>query len=527
MRNLLYILVSITILSSCDLPYEENPNNPNPSDVPTYTIFNDVNEEIVSTMRDSWFGGRFTHITAQYWGQTEYTEEDRYLYRESMRETWDYFYFSLEAYRQIILLNDNEETKASAALYGANVNQIASSRIMMAWIFNTMADTWGDIPYWSYSTVDEDFDALDLTSDNLKTTFAPQSKVYPDLLKQLQESVDMIDENQSGFTAGDVIYAGDMQKWKRFANSLILRIALKVRGVYPEADSYIATASTGAFESNEDNAVMTFEANSLNGSPMQKAYATRSDFGMSNSFVDLLQGVTGPFGVEDPRLTYELYCQHDQRGEGLFTGVPYGVSSNEMVNYSLRSLPAVSIIAKDQDNITAGNNSSQYTDGTELLMSYAEVCFILSELDSWSDTKYREGVVASLEQWSAPSEAITSYVSSLAIATEESVLTQKYIALYMDSNTSWSEYRRTGFPKTLTLPNSSYNYNHDVNEDGVITSDEIVNLTFTPLIETTDLPKRMEYPSKESTLNGEAYLEAVNRLTDGDNIISSLWWDVN
>ena len=514
MKKNIFLLVGLLVfIGACDVSYEGNPNAPEVA--PTYSIFNDAVKEMVDDSKDEWFQGRFTLGTMQYWAQTEYTEEDRYQYRESMRETWEDFYINLENFKQVIELNTNESTAGEMSKYGANANQIAACRIMMAWSFNIMADTWGDIPYWSLTTEDADFEALRIAEDILKPKYAPQSKIYPDLLKQLKEASDMIDVSKSGFTVGDAIYGGDAASWKKFANSLRLRIATKIKAVHADAATHITGAiADGVFTSNGDNAILTYEANQTNASPMQAAFETRFDFAVTNSFMKVLDGTTGVFGA-DPRMPF--YAQENQYGD--YVGIPNGVENATSVAFKWESLPAVSIIGK------TATTPTNWTEGTVPLMTYSEVKFLECEANGWAQADYEAGVTASLEQWGVAAADVTGFVTALPAASMANALNQKYVALYMDGHTAWAEYRRTGYPNTLTMPGDSYSMDVDIDGAGTITT---FNYTFEPInAAITDIPYRMEYPSQESTLNGANYKSAVALLSNGNEINSKLWWDVN
>ncbi|MPQ46258.1 SusD/RagB family nutrient-binding outer membrane lipoprotein [Marinifilum sp. N1E240] len=514
MKNNIFLMLVLLLFvgSACDTNYRGNPNEPEVA--PTYSIFNAAVKEMMDDTHDEWFLGRFTNGTMQYWAQTEYTEEDRYQYRESMRENFGDFFYNLENLRQVILLNEDPATANEMSAYGANVNQVATARIMMAWAFNLMADTWGDVPYWSYSTVNESFQALMINDDVLKPAYAAQSDIYPDLLKQLEEAADMIDESADAWTIGDPIYNGDAALWKKFANSLRLRIAVKIEAVYPGATAHITDAiADGVFTSNADNAFITYENNEANGSPFQVAFASRSDFAVSNSFMNLLDGTSGGFGT-DPRIS--KYAQPNQFGN--YVGVPNGVENATSVAFKWESLPGVSIIGLDN------TGAHGYTAATQALMSYAEVEFLKSEVNGWSQTEYEAGVAASMEEWGVDAADVTAFVGALPAASEENVMTQKYVALYMQAHTAWADYRRTGFPTTLTMPNDAYTMNVVTDDAGTVTT---FNYTFEPIPTVTDLPFRMEYPNNEFTLNEVNYKAAVALLSDGNEITSKLWWDVN
>lgn len=100
----------------------------------------------------------------QYSAQTGYTEEDRYRYRlpASGDALWSISYRVAQDYKKIILLNTDPATKEQMAVYGPNVNQIAAARVMLAYVFLNLVDSYGDVPYYSYGNPDPDFQALDV-----------------------------------------------------------------------------------------------------------------------------------------------------------------------------------------------------------------------------------------------------------------------------------------------------------------------------------------------------------------------------
>jgi hypothetical protein len=97
---------------------------------------------------DVWFSGRQCLVYAQYWGQRNYTEEDRYQIRESVNNNYFGMLYALQAnLDKVIELNTNPETASVSSAYGNNDNQIAASKILKVWLYGVMTDTWGDIPY--------------------------------------------------------------------------------------------------------------------------------------------------------------------------------------------------------------------------------------------------------------------------------------------------------------------------------------------------------------------------------------------
>jgi hypothetical protein len=517
-----FFLALFIVLSGCEVEYYDNPNNP--STPPSSAVFNNAVFNIVNGTRDTWWMGRFTLNTMQYWQQAEYGDEDRYSYREAMRNSWNGFYANLQNLKIVIELNEDPNKKAQMEAYGANQNQIACSRIMMAYMFHIMVDTWGDIPYWSYGSNNPNFQALQLSGANaiFYPKYAPQSEIYADLLKELQEAEAQLDVTKSGFKGGDNIYKGDVAKWKKFANSLRLKIALKVRGVAPQlANPHITDAiAKGVIMSNAENASFEFETVDKNASPMYVAWnvTKRKDFAVSNTLVTLLKGenimghdktavttaiTSNPFpGLFDPRLVQYA----DVNSDGEYVGMPVAETSGQAATITWKSFPST-------PNITGKANFSV------TLMEYAEVAFILSELNNWDQTHYVNGIKASMAKWGVPSADIDAYIAAVPAATQETVLTQKYIAFYMDSQSAWSEYRRTGYPKILMKPGNYAVYRAKNNTYYLFEFSPI------PSEITNDLPKRMQYPQSEQTLNTASRKEAVDRLPGKvDNLIQKLWW---
>lgn len=516
----------ILLLGACDVDYIDNPNAP--SAAPTSALFNNNVKRMVDATQDMWFSGRFTYVTMQYWQQTEYGDEDRYVYRESQRQIQNTLFEVAENYREIIRLNDDPNTKDAAAASGANANQIATCRVLLAYLFDIMTTTWGDIPYYSYGSDDPDFQGLNLAGAedaNITPAYAPQSKIFLDILDELSAAHDQFDEDLPGIAA-DRIYDGDVAAWKLFANSLRLRIAHRIEGVSSAATAHITDAlSDGVFTSNADNAMFMYETNDANAAEPYKAWyvGNRSDFAVSHSFVTLLKGESlvdtmhvelpeganaNPFlGLVDPRLP--IYAAPNINGD--YVGMFIAENSADAATYVIESLPGTAIIGTP--------------DFSETLMEYAEVAFIQSERAGWGQADYEAGIAASMEKWGVAGAEIAAYVGAVPAASEENVLTQKYISLYMQGAQSWCEYRRTGYPKTLIPVWSNYAIRDPSFTDP---AREWFNKVFNPLVaEVTDLPYRMRYPQQEQTLNGASRKAAADALSNGDVIYSKLWWDVD
>ena len=222
-------------------------------------------------------------------------------------------------------------------------------------------------------------------------------------------------------------------------------------------------------------------------------------------FVDLLQGFNdtlnnkvNPFsGLTDPRLSLWV----PKRG-GVYRGMPYGLE--DKYASALRGVTANLYNAAAPTLVTRG-------DFTVVLMDYAEVCFILSELNNWDQTHYINGINASFEHWGADPTVTTDYINSLPSANMETVLTQKYIALYMNGYEAWAEWRRTGYPKSII----------QVGELTGPTSTGDV-LTFSAIVGDA-IPRRLTYPVQEYTIN-KTNVDAAASSIGGDAFNTKLIW---
>ena len=500
--------------------------NPNaPESAPTYTVFPIATKYFVDEIRDGWVSGRMLLPWVQYSAQRNYTEEDKYAYRKSTGDqAWNATYKSLSNLKAVIDICKDPVLGPQQADYGDVQSQIAAARIMMAYEFLDLTNYFGDVPYWSVSGMNNpDFQALQIEK-YAQPKYVKQEVIFKNLLQELKEAEAQLDPKETNlFTKlpedkkGDYIYYGEAAKWKKFANSLRLRIANQIKDVYPEANAEIQDAiAKGVFTSNADNAMQHYGSSAKEGSPFWYEFfvGNRNDFYVNNQLVKLLKGESGNYGV-DPRLqkyAAPLGTSKVNAGSGNYTetddltkyqGIPYGLPSDR-----LRANNSTSKVSPFSSTVLSATYS-------EVLMEYSEVEFILSENKGWNQANYEAGVRASMEKWGVAQAKVDAYVAALPAANKENVITQKYIALYMQPQTAWVEYRRTGYPNgsILLLPGAT---GYEI--DGT-------PYTFTPLVAgMTDIPSRIAYPLSEQTINRANWTSAVATYGGQDPINGKLWW---
>lgn len=150
------------------------------------------------------------------------------------------------SYRDI---NDLILAIQQAELNPEQINYVAVARIFKVLIFSQLTDTYGDLPYFEAGAQSE--------KDNLHPAYDNQEDIYNDFFKELKEAAAQLDENMS--LEGDLIYGGNTDKWRKFANSLRLRFAMRLVNVNPTkaAEEANSALQDGVMVSVDDNAIVT------------------------------------------------------------------------------------------------------------------------------------------------------------------------------------------------------------------------------------------------------------------------------
>ena len=531
---LITTIATLAVFSSCTDGFEAENTDPNrPILVPIYGIFNNSTKQVVNYSRGSFGSARAALPWVNYSAQMEYTEEDRYQLRTGTEgNIFDQYYYQANNFKNIIGFCDD----GSALQYGNVDNQRAASRIMLAYIFHNLTDIFGDVPYYSYGNPDPDFQALDVA--NVAPKFASQEKIYADLLNELKQAANDIDlANPIIFKGGgELTFGNSAVKLKKFANSLRLRVANRIKGYAPlsaVANQHIAELiadPSQLMSSNSESVGVTFEQSTINPAPQYTAFFLgdrRNDYTVSNQFLDLLKGKVSNSGIDsanpDPRI-YEIVMKAGTpitaaqaatypRSTNLdeYTGMPFGVPTNQTATQ--RAVPG---------GLSFMSFNILKTNYTEYYMEYAEVEFLLSENKGWDDAHYKAGVTASLAKWGVAAATASSYVNALPPANQTNVMTQKYVALFMQPYETWAEYRRTGYPQFIVKPGDQINLVTPINGQNTITF-ETMPLQGQVL---TDLPRRFQYPYQQETLNNAQY-KAASENIGGDYLYTKLIFDKN
>tara|TARA_R110002051_G_scaffold319116_1_gene402685 strand:- start:9435 stop:10967 length:1533 start_codon:yes stop_codon:yes gene_type:complete len=396
---------------------------------------------------------------------------------------------------EIIRLTNNNPEK---------INRNAIARVMRVYIFQYLTDLYGDIPYSEAVQPSEEVIA--------QPKYDTQESIYKDMLNELKEAAGDLDENSTdNFGSADLIYAGDIIKWKKLANSLRLRLALRVRYVDPSlASTEISDVLTSDFiQDNSENAFVTtsddFESNQ-NSLYNEIVFNNGAINGyMGKAIIDILNEGEDPrrpiMATPTPR-SVALAESQDDPSLLNYRGRPIGLlGENEFAMY--------------QDSVLSKVGVKYRQPIVDLyVMDYSEVCFALAESKSIlglgqtdADTWYKRGVRANMELHGVDNAEIDEFmldpIATLQGNAEEQleqIIRQKSVALFPNIYEAFAEWRRTGYPKILI---------------GSMVGD-------------TDgqIPRRLTYPFAEANFNSFNYEEASDRI-GGDGLLTKVWWDAN
>ena len=454
----------------------------------------------------SWqlFNSLFGDLQAQYFGNIaqNFPSDRNVMVGNWLNGAFNGFYNQVPA-----LLGVLENTAPGGK--AANPAVYAIANIWKVRMYQPMTDYWGPIPYSAVGNglKQVDYDAQDVIYKDFLTTLA---KSTADL--QAYKGKNVLGNN-------DLIYAGDVDKWILFANTLRLRMAIRISGVEPALAKTNAEAAVagGVMEINAHDAYLKTTANNINRMNQATAW---NEFRMSAAMESVLTG------YEDPRMTkyYAPIEGTTSTYKGIrngYTQVELGLPENQntkLSNVNDRFLPA-----------------NQNTNPFEIMMS-AEAWFLRAEgaLKGWNmgtgtaKTFYEKGIETSMKQWGiSDPAAIAAYTASTktpiavtgavvspaltdipvvwsadASKQLEQIITQKWIALWPNGVEAWAEYRRTGFPKLYPRMNS---------ESLFVAKDQVV--------------RRVPYTIGESQVNAAGVATGVAKLGGADNEATRLWWN--
>ncbi|MGN6296810.1 MAG: SusD/RagB family nutrient-binding outer membrane lipoprotein [Ginsengibacter sp.] len=398
--------------------------------------------------------------------------------------------------------------------------EYALASIWWVYTFHKVTDYWGPIPYFSAGT------------PGSSVPYDPQDKIYDDFFKRLDAAVTVLKgkTGEQPFGSYDLIYGGNVNKWIKFANTLRLRLAMRISNVdagRAKTEAEAAVADGVMTNSPDDDALIqrTTKGDDGNGLSIMSDW---NEFRMSASMESVLKG------YKDPRLPiYFLPAVNTGEYNGLRNGlsvVQLGLDANKADNNSHVGPRWAS---------PAAGGIPTYLSTPQNVMATAEAYFLRAEgaLLGWNmdgDAKdlYNAGITNSLAQWGiTDATVVNSYINSMntpvppgdylnspAMTTipvkfgtslaeqKEQIATQKWLALFPDGMEAWADYRRSHILKLYPVVNSD--------------NPDITNTR-------TQWIRRIPFLLSETQNNGSAVEAAIPLLNGPDKVTTPLWWDKN
>jgi len=468
------VVIMMSIFTACKKHeyYQANPNSP--STATPALLLNDIckNTFAVPPMDNAYASRHMTY----------YERPNSYV---------NYNWSSI-AFDRYDILRQVQDMNRLATLED-NKNYQGIAHFFRAYHFSRLTESFGDVPYT---------DALNAQDDNIKPAYDNQEVIYAGLLGELDEANNLLDP-LNGEVTGDIIYGGDVTKWKKLVNSFKLRLLIHLSKKEDNATLNIKQqfqaiiGDPGKYPlmaSIEDNGQIVYNTTAVdNYYPLYQDNSVPSLAALEKGFVKILKD------RKDPRL-FKIAEPVTDQPAGVFDsyeGVDAGLEISDQNNAS----PSASKIARryilDQVNEPM------------ILFGYPEQEFLIAEAIArgWitgdAAEHYNNGITASMQFYHVDDAGISTYLTDPLVVYNagdaiDMIITQKYISFFL--NSGWEpffEHLRTGFPSFSTGP-------------GTLNGQLV--------------PKRFQYPPSEFNYNKENVEAAVASQYGGsDNINGTMW----
>ncbi len=410
-------------------------------------------------------------------------------------------------YRDVIryLVDVQNQTRTDAA----RSNLYNMTRIWKAYAFMVLTDSYGDIPYTQAG--------LGYINTNTTPKYDTQESIYTDIIKELTEAPAALDASKPT-EAGEIMYGGDISKWKKLAFSTLLRVGMRLSKVNPAlAQSTVQKAvAGGVMQSNADNAALRNNANYQNpvGSTLNSTEA--ANYYLTSYFVNYLKS------TNDPRLAAiavryvgaksgpEQTTARANRDPAVQIGMPLGFDNGTIPGQATKDGLATFYDYSQLDRTRLGKLAAP-----TFFVTYAQTQLLLTEAAQrgWTTGSaadfYNAGVTAHMQQLgtvdansAVSAAAITTYLQAnpyVAAKGLELINTQYWVASFLNGPEAFANFRRSGFPALTPNP-----------YPGKEIKGNFIN--------------RLSYPDSEISVNAANRQEAVTR-QGADNLDTRVWWD--
>lgn len=408
----------------------------------------------------------------QYLSNTSFTDNSRYT-------TINFNFYSL--YTGPLMNLENAINSELSANEGPVPNQIAVAKILKAYFYWHMTDRWGPLPYTT---------ALK-GKDNFTPAYDNQQSIYNSLFTLLDEANATI-VTTNGTVKNDIVYGGDINKWKKLGNTIHLLMALRLSKVDAAkgAAEFNKAVTNGIMTANSDNLSYPhlLEQNNENYWYNQFTRLGRNWFALSKPLVDYM------LPLNDPRLA--IYGNKNTAGN--YVGLEYG-----------KAVPN----SNDINNVSLLGSSLRQQNSAVALVTYAQALFAVAEAaklgwvtggDATAKINYDLAIQNSISQWTGSTTGAATFLAQVGVQYNaanaiQQIAYQRWVHLFLHGYEGWAEWRRTGYPILVAAAGAN--------------GDKI--------------PRREGYPTQERANNTTNYNAAVAAFpySGADDLNARVWWD--
>jgi hypothetical protein len=479
---ILIVLMGISI--SCTKNFEEfNTDTKKPTEVPGNFLFANAQKALADQVASTNVNLNIFKLISQYWTETTYTDEANYdiVNRNIPDNTYRTYYRDiLEDFSQAKIIISGEVVAGDEATI-AKSNRLYIIDLLMAYCYQREVDIFGDIPYSQ---------ALDI--NNISPAYDDAATIYSEMISSVQNAVAELDEEGGSFGSDDIYYGGDVEMWKKFGYSLLVKLGITLAEYdFNLAKSTIEGAYSNAFTPDELCELVYLGGGSANSNPLwvDLVQSGRHDFVPANTIVDMMND------LEDPRR--HVYFEINVAANGdEYVGGDYGYS-NIFTQYSH--------IGHEIEEPTF---PITLLDGTEVAFYLAEAAEHGMAVGGTAEEHYNNAIMSSFQHWGLTEDAAKAYLAKPEVAYstassswQETIGTQAYLAYYIRGLVGWNSWRRLDYP--------------------------ILNLPPSPATENGQVPLRFTYPVNEQTLNAASLNAAIDAMGGTDLMSTPLFWDIN
>lgn len=421
--------------------------------------------------------------------------------REATNQNWIRFYRSVIR-NTVDVIQQTKDVPARS-----NLNNMA--KILQAFGFMILTDSYGDVPYFEAGK--------GYLEQVTYPKYDAQKDIYTDIIKTISDATAALDASKTIETS-DLLYGGDIAKWKKFGNSLLLRAGMRLVKIDPAlAQSTVQKAVAGGLmTANTDNAVIRHDANYTNGVGQMLNSTEAANFYITAPFVDYLKRTADPrlraFAVRyvGAKSGPEQTAAKASLDTSLQIGMPMGLDNTGAVAEAAK-LKLASFYDFSQVDRTrfAKNTASMF------ILTYSQTSLLLAEAiqRGWASGSaadaFKNGVRAHMEECAAhdagsavPAADITKYLDANPYDASkglEQINTQYWVSSFMNGPEVFANFRRSGFPKLAPNP-----------FPGKAIKGEFI--------------RRLTYPNSEISVNSTNVKAAIAR-QGADDLDTRVWWD--